>query len=135
MQFSAATRSPGGLILFPTRRTTRYHLLQGATRRRQGPVMTIDRIGKYQVLNPLGTGAHSTILHVRRAADSREYALKIVPVEGPEDQKFVDQACHEFRVAQMLNHPNLIKIYCLEKARDWLFRVRKVHLLIEYVNG
>ena len=44
-------------------------------------------------------------------------------------------ARHEFRVAQMLDHPNLIKIYALETARDWLFRIRKVHLLIEYVEG
>ena len=49
--------------------------------------------------------------------------------------KFLDQAQHEFRVAQMLDHANLIKIYALETVRDWLFRVRKVHLLIEYVNG
>jgi serine/threonine protein kinase len=35
----------------------------------------------------------------------------------------------------MLNHPNLIKIYALETSRDWLFRIRKVHILIEYVNG
>ncbi len=35
----------------------------------------------------------------------------------------------------MLSHPNLIKIHCLEMEKDWFFRVRKVHLLIEYVNG
>src|SRR5262249_30869264 len=28
-----------------------------------------------------------------------------------------------------------IKVYTLETPRDWLFRIRKVHLLIEYVNG
>jgi serine/threonine protein kinase len=98
-------------------------------------VSTISRIGKYQVLSTLGSGAHSTILHVRRQADSREYALKVVPVGEHGDMKFVDQARHECRVAQMLNHANLIKIYCLETQKDWLFRVRKVNLLIEYVNG
>src|SRR5262249_52374203 len=46
-----------------------------------------------------------------------------------------EQAQHEFKVAQLLEHPSLIKIYALETPRDWLFRVRKVHLLIEYVNG
>src|SRR5262249_27767871 len=44
-------------------------------------------------------------------------------------------AQHEFRVAQRLNHPNLIKIYTMEATRDWLFRVRVVHLLIEYCSG
>jgi serine/threonine protein kinase len=97
--------------------------------------MDIGRIGSFQILGKLGTGAHSTILHIRRSKDSRQYALKVVPLEGKDDLKFLEQARHEFRVAQLLDHPSLIKIYALETPRDLLFRVRKVHLLIEYVNG
>lgn len=93
------------------------------------------RIGKFQVQGTLGTGAHSTILHIRRSEDAKSYALKVVPIADSEEHKFLEQARHEFRVAQLLEHPNLIKIYSLETHRDWLFRVRKVHLLIEYVNG
>src|SRR5215813_3578496 len=92
-------------------------------------------IGKFQILGTLGTGAHSTILHVRRSEDSKSYALKVVPLDSAEHNKFLEQAQHELRVAQMLDHPNLIKVYALEVVKDWLFRVRKVHLLIEYVNG
>jgi eukaryotic-like serine/threonine-protein kinase len=98
-------------------------------------VATISSIGSYQVLSTLGKGAHSTILHVRRKADSREYALKIVSIDGAEEQKFLEQAKHEFRVAGMISHPNLIKIHALEMKKDWLFRVRKAEMLIEYVNG
>lgn len=94
-----------------------------------------DAIGSFQVLGTLGKGAHSSILHVRRASDSKQYALKVVPIESKEERKFLDQANHEFRVAQMLSHPNIAKIYQIECQRDWLFRVRKVHMLIEYVNG
>jgi serine/threonine protein kinase len=97
--------------------------------------MSIEKIGKFQVLGSLGTGAHSTILHVRREEDGKGYALKVVPIADSEEHKFLEQAQHEFRVAQMLSHPCLIKIHALESQRDWLFRVRKVHLLIEYVNG
>ena len=96
---------------------------------------TISSIGKYAVVGTLGKGAHSTILHVRRAADSREYALKIVTLDEPGDEKFLEQAKHEFRVAQMLGHPNLIKIYCLELKRNLFFKVKKAEVLIEYVNG
>lgn len=94
-----------------------------------------QRIGTFTVLGTLGKGAHSTILHVRCSHDSRQYALKVVPIESKEALKFLTQAQHEFRVAQMLDHKNLIKIHALETPRDWLLRVRKVHLLIEYVNG
>jgi serine/threonine protein kinase len=97
--------------------------------------MSDFRIGKFQVLGTLGTGANSTILHIHRSADGRNYALKVVPIHGKEDQKYLEQAEHEFRVASMLDHKNLIKVYALEALKDWLFRVRKVHLLIEYVNG
>ena len=92
-------------------------------------------IGKFQILGTLGKGAHSTILHIRRSEDSTNYALKVIPVGGADDAKYVEQAEHEFRVASLLDHPNLIKVYTLEPVKDWLFRTRKIHLLIEYVNG
>src|SRR5206468_6359440 len=56
--------------------------------------MSEFRIGKFQVLETLGTGAHSTILHIRRNEDSKHYALKVVPIGAPEDQKYLDQARH-----------------------------------------
>lgn len=94
-----------------------------------------DPIGTFQVLGTLGKGAHSSILHVRRASDSKQYALKVVPIESKDDHKFLEQARHEFRVAKLLEHPNIAKIHILEEQRDWFFRVRKAHLLIEFVNG
>ena len=50
------------------------------------------KIGKFSVVGTLGTGAHSTILHIRRSEDSGNYALKVVPIDGPDDHKFLDQA-------------------------------------------
>ena len=94
-----------------------------------------NQIGKFQVMGTLGTGAHSTILHIRRSADAKHYALKVVPIGGSDDLKYLEQARYEFRVAQMLDHPNLIQIYIFEVVKDWLFRPRKAHLLLEYVNG
>jgi serine/threonine protein kinase len=97
--------------------------------------MSEEAIGKFQVLGTLGTGAHSTILHIRRQADGTSYALKVVPIDGKEELKFLEQAQHEYRVARMLSHPNIVRVHALEICRDWLRRVRKVHLLIEYVKG
>ena len=97
--------------------------------------MSDFKIGKFQVVDKLGTGAHSSILHIRRSADGKNYALKVVPVDEPEDHKYLEQAQHEYRVGRMLDHPHLIKVYAFETVRDWLFRVKKAHLLIEYVNG
>ncbi len=97
--------------------------------------MSGETIGKYTVLSTLGKGAHSTIYHIRRSADAKQYALKVVPIESKDDQKFLDQLQHEFKVGQIFDHPNLLKVYTLETESDWLFRVRKANLLLEYVNG
>jgi serine/threonine protein kinase len=99
--------------------------------------MAIDKIGKFAVLATLGAGAHSSILRVRREDDGREYALKVVSVDGPDEVKFLEQVQHEFRVGKMLDHPNLVKIHCLELEK-WLFglgAVKKAKLLVEFVAG
>ena len=97
--------------------------------------MVIDKIGKITVLGPLGSGAHSNILHVRRADDDREYALKLVPIDSKDDLKYLEQAKHEFRVGQMLNHPNLVKVYAFETESGWFSGPKKAKLLLEYVPG
>jgi eukaryotic-like serine/threonine-protein kinase len=96
------------------------------------------KIGSFQVLGTLGKGANSTILHIRRSADSTHYALKVVPISDADDQKFLTQAEHEFEIGQkLLDHPNLIKVFAMEKSRTMVFfgAVKEVRLLIEYVNG
>lgn len=97
--------------------------------------MPTKAIGPFQILGTLGTGAHSKILHIRCSSDGKQYALKVVPLDSKEDRKFLEQAQLEIRVGQMLHHPNLIKIHALDLTRDWLWRVKKAQLLIEYVNG
>ena len=97
--------------------------------------MAIDKIGKFTVLGTLGSGAHSSILHIRREADSKEYALKLVPIEDKDDRKYLEQAKHEFRVGQMLNHPNLVKVYAFETDSGWFSGPKKAKLLLEYVPG
>jgi serine/threonine protein kinase len=128
LTMSLPTPAPSGIMLLWSNFVT-------ASLEKHPAIMAGQAIGQFQILGTLGQGANSTILHVRCSNDSKQYALKVVPIEGKEDQKFLDQAQHEFKIAQLLDHKNLIKIYALETPRDWLFRIRKVHLLIEYVNG
>jgi len=97
--------------------------------------VAIDKIGKFAVLATLGAGAHSSILHIRREDDGREYALKVVNIETDAEKKFLEQAEHEFRVGQMLDHPNLVKVHAFETEKNWLFKVKKARLLIEFVKG
>ena len=95
----------------------------------------MDKIGKFTVLHTLGSGAHSSILHVRREEDAKEYALKLVPIDGKDDLKYLEQAKYEYRVGQMLSHPNLVKVHCFETEGGWFSGPKKAKLLIEYVPG
>ncbi|MGL4463858.1 MAG: serine/threonine protein kinase [Planctomycetia bacterium] len=94
----------------------------------------MDAIGKFEVRGELGAGASSTILKIRRLADGRIYALKIVKVVGAEDRKFVAQAQHEFEIGSQLDHPNIVKFYAFEKQTSW-FTVTGARVLIEFVDG
>ena len=76
------------------------------------------KIEKFSIVGPLGNGAQSAILQIRMTKTAENFALKVVPLESPEDMKFKDQADHEFRVAQLFDHPNLIKIHALEPVKD-----------------
>jgi len=85
----------------------------------------VDKIGKFHVLETLGAGAHSSILRIRRVVDGREYALKLVPIDEPEDKKFLEQAKHEFDIGQRLHHENVLKVFAFETESDWLETVEQ----------
>lgn len=92
------------------------------------------RIGKFEVISTLGSGASSTILKIRRSADGKVYALKNVVVSTPEERKFITQAEQEYEIASQLDHKNLAKAYAFEKTMKW-FRPVGAKLLLEYVDG
>lgn len=93
------------------------------------------RIGRLTILGPLGAGAGSQVFHVRRERDSQECTLKVVVVDTRKRWKFLEQVRQEFRVGQMLDHPNIKKMYALEIERNWLFKPRRAKLLSEHVAG
>lgn len=91
-------------------------------------------IGKFTIVGDLGQGAGSRIYKVRREADGKFYALKIVKVESSYDKKYVEQVQHEFAIASGFDHPYLLKAYALDVQKKLLF-VSGARLLLEYVDG
>lgn len=91
-------------------------------------------IGKFEVLAPLGQGAGSTILKIRRAADDRVYALKVVTIADPEDLRYVEQVENEYEIGRELEHPNIVQIFGMEKSRR-LLRISGAKLWMEFIDG
>lgn len=88
----------------------------------------------FEVLGELGHGAASRILHIRDPESYQHFAMKVVIGRSADEQKFLDQAKHEFEVAQKFDHSSLLKVYDIRVIRKW-FREREVRTLLEYVNG
>jgi serine/threonine protein kinase len=97
--------------------------------------MKIASIGPFEILAHLGEGAGSRVLHVRRAADGKEYALKLVPIACEKDMKYLVQARQEYRANRLLDHPNIVKVYRFEKDVGWLRRVKRAMILMEFIPG
>jgi serine/threonine-protein kinase len=89
---------------------------------------------EYRVVKVLGNGAGSTILQVVEKALGRTFALKVVKRQSADDDIYINQALHEFEVAQRLDHRTLLKIYDAQVKRKWL-RTTGVELLMEFVDG
>jgi eukaryotic-like serine/threonine-protein kinase len=91
-------------------------------------------LDRFEVLGELGQGAASRILHIRDCDSYQHFAMKVVIRRTADEQKFLDQAKHEFEVARRLDYPSILKIYDIRVIRKW-FREREVRTLLEYVNG
>ena len=87
----------------------------------------------YDVIGTLGYGARSTIFVVKDK-ENQLFALKRVIKNTPADQRFLDQAVHEFEVCRRFNHPSLRKGHKLIRRRK-LIRTTEVIVLMEMVDG
>lgn len=72
------------------------------------------RIGKYELLHPLGTGGMAQVMVARTVNPggvSRLVALKRILPRLSEDETIVQQFLDEAKLGMKLNHPNLVTIF------------------------
>src|SRR5687768_5516199 len=89
----------------------------------------------YEVLEPLGEGARSTIYAVIDPTTGNQYALKHVVRNDPKDLRFVEQMEQEFEVSKQFVHPNLRRTYDLKISRKLLMKVTEAFLVMELIRG
>jgi len=98
------------------------------------PLRKGEVIEGHRVLDELGRGAASIIYLAQDEKSKQIYALKHVKRETPKDQRFLEQAEYEYKVASKLDHPNLRKIKRMVK-RKHLLTVKDLFLVMELVDG
>lgn len=102
--------------------------------RREGfAQMTLD-IPNYRIVEKLGTGASSRIFRARSMRSGKDYAVKVVKVNSPEDNTIIELMKAEHTIGSAIDHPVLRKVYELRLIRQRL-RVRGALLFMEYVDG
>ena len=91
------------------------------------------QIAGYDVVETLGTGAGSTLYAVRNKKGDK-FCLKRVVKKSEQDQRFLDQALAEHKIAHKFDHPRLRRSLKVHKIRE-LIRVSEVAVVMEMVDG
>src|SRR5262245_1566221 len=96
-----------------------YHRARPACRRKRGPAT--KRIGKFEVLDVLGSGGMGTVYKARDPILDRPVALKTVSAQllASEDARVRFQ--REARAAARLQHPNIVTVFELGEADGTVF--------------
>lgn len=95
-----------------------------------------DMVEGYRVEAELGRGAASTIYLVTDPKTRQVWALKHVVKDGPKEQRFLDQAEQEYKIASNLDSPVIRKIdRIIRKKEGILSGVNELYLVMEHVDG
>lgn len=95
-----------------------------------------DVIEGYRVMAELGRGAASVIFLVQDVKTKQVWALKHVVKANEKEQRFLDQAEQEFKVASKVNSPSVRKIdRVIRKKESLLGGVNELYLVMEHVDG
>ena len=92
----------------------------------------LDRIGRYEVIRPLGKGATAIVYLARDPDDGREVAVKLVRF-GQENAAMSRRLLKLFQtegsVGRRMEHPNIVEIY------DAVVEPEQAYIVMEFING
>lgn len=95
------------------------------------------RFGKYELLQPLGTGGMAQVMVARTVNPggiSRLVALKRILPRLADDQVIVEQFLDEAKLGMRLNHPNLVTFYDFGNAAGAWFMAMELVRGVDFDN-
>jgi len=93
-----------------------------------------ELVDGYQIMKEIGRGAASVIYVAREVKTNQIWALKQVEKQSDKDQRFLDQAEEEAKVARAVNHPGIRQVKRVIKKGSFL-AVKELYLVMEFVDG
>ncbi len=70
-----------------------------------------DRLGRFEILGPLGSGGMGDVYRARDPQLQRDVAIKLLPPEWSGDRRRQRRLEQEARAAAGLNHPNIVAVH------------------------
>jgi len=92
----------------------------------------VDSVGRYQILEELGRGAHGVVYKALDPAIGRTIAIKAIPISETSTADFErtrEGILREARLAGTLSHPNIVTVYDVVDGLDEVF------IVMEFVDG
>ena len=86
-------------------------------------------IGKYRIDKELGRGAMGVVYYGIDESLDRDIAVKVLAKDFFSDPQQVSRFSQEAKIVAKLDHPNIMKIYAIEKAMDATW------IIMEYLRG
>jgi serine/threonine protein kinase len=77
-----------------------------------------SRVGPYEILGLIGTGAMGEVYRAKDTTLERDVAIKVLPEAFALDAEPLARFEREARTLAALNHSNIAQIYGLEKSAD-----------------
>jgi tetratricopeptide (TPR) repeat protein/tRNA A-37 threonylcarbamoyl transferase component Bud32 len=87
------------------------------------------RVGRYEVMRPLGSGAMGRVFAARDEALGRDVALKLLHVERGRDTRSRARFLREARALARVNHPNVVEVFEVGVHGD------DVYIAMELLSG
>jgi serine/threonine protein kinase len=80
--------------------------------------MQLESVGNYRLIKHLATGQTSQVYEVVESGSSRHLAMKLLLPEKIEDTQARALLLHEAEVGLKLAHPNIIRIFHVNKSKE-----------------
>jgi len=93
------------------------------------PLAPHTRLGKYEVIGPLGAGGMGEVYRARDLRLGREVAVKVLPSELAASPDRLARLEREARTVAKLSHPNIVTLHSIEEDEGVRF------LTMELVDG
>lgn len=86
-------------------------------------------LGKYKLLDLLGTGGMSSVYLAQHVVMRRKVAIKVLPKRRVSDASYLARFQLEAQAIAHLDHPNIVRAYDIDQAGD------NHYIVMEYVRG